>query len=129
MSLKKTCPRCGAIIDYDKVYCDACQKEIDAKNKEREAQYSKEIARGRDKIYHEFYNSEEWARVRGAAISRDHALCQDCLKRNIIKPYDVVHHIVPIKDDWDKRLDLNNLVCLCESCHQERHKKLRENKA
>lgn len=127
MSLKKTCPRCGALIDFNKIYCDACQKEVDELQKKQDRKYNAEVRFVRDKQYHEFYNSPEWQQVRNAAIARDHALCQDCLKQHIIKPYDVVHHIVPIKDNWNKRLELDNLVCLCESCHQERHKKMRGN--
>lgn len=35
-----------------------------------------------------------------------------------------VHHIVPIKEDWSKRLDVNNLIYLTESNHQAIHQLL-----
>ncbi|MFR3522791.1 MAG: HNH endonuclease, partial [Clostridia bacterium] len=35
-----------------------------------------------------------------------HALCKDCLDKNTITPYNTVHHIKPIKEDWSKRLEL-----------------------
>ncbi|WP_286680113.1 HNH endonuclease signature motif containing protein [Tepidanaerobacter sp. EBM-49] len=123
--LRKTCPRCGAIIEMAQTYCEQCQQEADKQKQERQIRYDTEIRYKRDKKYHDFYNSLEWEKVRQAAVARDHALCQDCLKQHRIKPYDTVHHIEPIKDNWGKRLDLNNLICLCESCHQERHKQLK----
>ena len=64
--------------------------------------------------------------MRQVAINRDYGLCQDCLKDDRVNTFNTVHHNTPIKIDWSKRLDLNNLVCLCESCHQIRHSKLKE---
>lgn len=29
-----------------------------------------------------------------------------------------VHHIVPLSEDYDKRLDDDNLVTLCSGCHE-----------
>lgn len=127
MALKKTCPKCGQVIDFSQKYCDKCQQEYETKQKEKQKRYDSEIRYKRDKKYHDFYNSPEWERIRQAAIARDHALCQDCLKEHRITPYDTVHHIDPIKSEWNKRLDLDNLVCLCESCHQERHRRMKDN--
>lgn len=45
-----------------------------------------------------------------------------------------VHHIVPIQTDegWERRLDYNNLECVCVYCHNKKHgrfiKKKRKNK-
>lgn len=125
MALKKLCPRCNTLIDIGQRYCDKCQQEYNARQKKQQKEYDTKIRYKRDKKYHDFYNSSAWGQVRQAAIVRDHALCQDCLKKHRITPYDTVHHIIPIKLDWNKRLDINNLVCLCESCHQERHKAIK----
>lgn len=32
-----------------------------------------------------------------------------------------VHHIVHIKDNWEKRLDLDNLETICLECHNKEH--------
>ncbi|SHH06089.1 HNH endonuclease [Tepidibacter thalassicus] len=125
MALKKTCA-CGKIIDYNQKYCKECEKKYEQERRESNKQYDRHVRYSKDNIkYSKFYHSAEWVKVRQVAIVRDHALCQDCLKENRITPYDTVHHIVPIKQDWDKRLDVDNLVCLCESCHQKRHKELK----
>lgn len=48
---------------------------------------------------------------------RDHGLCQECLREGMIRVADTVHHLVPLRQDWDRRLDLNNLKSVCNSCH------------
>lgn len=124
MGLKKIC-ECGKIIDYNLAYCKECAAKKEEQRKNRHKQYDRKVRYSRDNIkYSKFYRSKEWNKIRQVAITRDHGLCQDCLKENRITPYDTVHHIVPIKEDWSKRLDIDNLVCLCESCHQKRHKEL-----
>lgn len=85
----------------------------------------------------EFYHSSDWQSVRQLALTRDHYLCQVCKRKGIIKQGNTVHHIVPIKDDWNKRLDLDNLETICMACHNKEHfekgyskskKKIRKNK-
>lgn len=119
--LKKIC-RCGRIISYNDKACDKCKTKIELERKQN-IKYYKQTTYERDIKYNKFYKSKEWSRVRQVVIARDHALCKDCLDKNTITPYNTVHHIVPIKEEWSKRLDINNLVCLCESCHQKRHKR------
>ncbi len=41
---------------------------------------------------------------------------------------DTVHHIEELKEDWSRRFDKDNLISLCESCHQKIHKKYLTNK-
>lgn len=50
-------------------------------------------------------------------------LCEDCDAKGITTPAKEVHHIVPISQDPSKRLDINNLVSLCKTCHEIRHGK------
>lgn len=76
----------------------------------------------RDKETESFYKSSAWQRLRRLAYERDNGLCQRCLKAGILKRADVVHHIVEIKVDWSKRLELSNLESLCHTCHNTIHK-------
>ena len=47
-------------------------------------------------------------------------MCLMCLlEEGKINVCDVVHHIVPIKKEWDKRLKEDNLVTLCHNCHNK----------
>lgn len=36
-------------------------------------------------------------------------------------PGRLVHHIVPIEDDWDMRLTLDNTICVSDASHREIH--------
>jgi len=75
----------------------------------------------RDKKRDKFYHSTAWKKARELALIRDHYLCQVCLKQKKIKNAEMVHHIVEVKDDFDKALELGNLQSLCNSCHNTMH--------
>lgn len=121
--LKKIC-RCGKVIPYSIKRCPECEVKAEQERKQH-IKYYKKNTYERDSKYNKFYKSKEWNTVRKLAIVRDHALCKDCLDKNTITPYNTVHHIVPIKEDWSRKLDINNLICLCESCHQKRHNSMK----
>lgn len=69
-----------------------------------------------------FYGGGDWVRLRAVAMVRDNHLCQRCLKSNRLQAAHVVHHLIEVRDDWNKRLDLNNLESLCHTCHNQHHK-------
>lgn len=121
--LKKIC-RCGKIIPYNDKSCNECKVNMELERKQN-IKYYKKTTYERDDKYNKFYKSKEWEVSREVAIVRDNALCQDCLKNNKIVAFYTVHHIVPIKEDWSRRLDISNLICLCESCHQIRHNSMK----
>ena len=73
----------------------------------------------RDRRTARFYKSKEWLISRKKVLNRDHGLCQHCLKHQKITPADTVHHKVPLKVDWSRRLDLDNLESLCASYHNK----------
>jgi len=75
-----------------------------------------------------FYKTTGWKQARKSALARDNYLCQDCMKLGYVVPAQTVHHIIPIKVMWQLRLIIDNMICLCESCHQQRHRKLGDNK-
>ncbi|KUP32855.1 HNH endonuclease [Bacillus halotolerans] len=75
----------------------------------------------RNKTITSFYKSTDWKRTRQLALIRDNYLCQHCLKDHCFTPADMVHHIVEVKEEWAKRLDLDNLVSLCNACHNKVH--------
>ena len=95
-------------------YCKEHKHIIDEQRKERHKHYDKHQ---RDQDASKFYGSAAWRRVREQALMRDNGLCQHCLKDNNITHADMVDHIIPIRVDWSKRLDINNLQSLCNSCH------------
>jgi 5-methylcytosine-specific restriction endonuclease McrA len=119
MALKKICPGCGKLIDYNQAYCNECEKKYNDENKQRYKQYK---ANRTDIKEQKFYTSAQWIRLREVIKARDKGLCMMCLYKNNIQYMNTVHHIEELKDCWDKRLNPGNLICLCESCHQTVHK-------
>lgn len=71
--------------------------------------------------YDAFYHSQAWKKVRLQALKRDYYLCQICKRRGVIKQADTVDHVIPLREAWDKRLDLNNLQSICHECHNRKH--------
>jgi 5-methylcytosine-specific restriction protein A len=54
-------------------------------------------------------------------------LCEECIKINTIEPATQVHHITPFMQGTTIEqirflgFDYNNLMSLCEPCHQKKH--------
>ena len=71
--------------------------------------------------FSQFYNSSEWKILRNQKFYNADGLCEICKKKKIIKQGKEVHHIIPIEKDWSKRLDYDNLILLCNDCHNEQH--------
>lgn len=61
-----------------------------------------------------------WRKLRGQFLAR-HPLCLWCKTKGITTPATMVHHLKPIKKVKELRLDDDNLVSLCRSCHGEIH--------
>lgn len=74
-----------------------------------------------DGYYDEFYHSSDWQAVRQAVLERDHYLCQVCMRRGVVKQATTVHHLIPLRADYAKRLDMDNLETICQACHNQEH--------
>ncbi len=80
-----------------------------------------------DKGTDPFYKSRPWRQLRRQAMQRDNYLCQDCLAAKVRgekirpRPATVVHHILPKETYPELAMDLDNLVSLCDACHNKRH--------
>lgn len=75
----------------------------------------------RDKSSRAFYKSTAWELAREQALIRDTHLCQHCIKRKRLTPADMVHHIKPLNEYPDLAVVLENLLSLCNSCHNKEH--------
>ena len=74
----------------------------------------------RDKAFERFRHSKEWLRIRQAVIDRDDGIDQYALRTTgKLIPGTSVHHIIPLADDWSRRLDMSNLILLSEQTHGE----------
>ncbi len=67
-----------------------------------------------------FRNTSLWKKKTTEIKERDLYLCRVCLAAGRVSQLGLeVHHIIPIEEDFDKRLDNDNLLLVCRKCHEE----------
>jgi 5-methylcytosine-specific restriction protein A len=71
------------------------------------------------KEYKEFLRSKPWRNLRKLVLVNNKYLCQNCLKKGIIRKATICHHILPARENWNKRLDYDNILPVCDECHRE----------
>ena len=100
--MMKSCSRCGRIHDRNhKCYA----------NSKNYYQHDAEIRK--------FRNSGVWKRKADEIKERDKYLCLICLKHNVFNHKDLsVHHIQPIAERQELRLENSNLITVCETHHK-----------
>lgn len=117
---KKQCSQvgCTKLINFTVEYCDD-HKEINHDTLRNKVNYEW------DKKYKKFYNSAAWKRLRRTVMIENNWACANCERNSIYVRADVVDHIIEIKDDWDRRLDISNLEPLCHLCHNQKSERER----
>lgn len=119
MAIKKMCPRCRRVIDNTERYCKDCMARI---NKD----YDNKV---RDQESKDFYNSRSWLKVRKIVLEKYHGIDLYELKINKRIVYaDTVHHIIELKDDPSKALDIGNLIPVSAATHNYIHGEYKKNK-
>lgn len=68
-----------------------------------------------------FYKSRKWKSKRAKILRRDNNECQKCKSRGKHHKAETVHHIKHLKDYPELALDDDNLISLCNACHNEEH--------
>ena len=72
-----------------------------------------------------FYKTKEWKQCREAYARSVGYLCEDCLKRGIYSPGEIVHHKIELDpvNVYNPEVTLNpkNLMLLCRKCHGAKH--------
>ncbi len=103
--MRKSCQYCGRIHPIGHV----CAKK---------PRYDKPRTKGIDK----FRKTRDWTNKRAEIIERDGYRCRLCEYEKTARRYNnevlSVHHIVPMSEDWSRRLDDDNLITLCEKHHR-----------
>lgn len=100
----KSCQYCGKIHDSKYVCPQKPQKKISEADK--------------------FRWTILWQKKREEIKQRDLYLCQICIRElyNTINKYNTedleVHHNIPINEDYNKRLDNDNLLTVCDTHHK-----------
>ena len=108
---KSICCYAGCHKTIDKpAYCDAHQRIMDLKEKNRKNNHRSEFTK--------FYNWE-WRKFRDRYV-KEHPLCIHCLAKEILTPTQEVDHIRPHQGSKDLFWDESNLQPLCKSCHSSK---------
>jgi len=106
MAIYKRCSRCNNRLPSG-TKC-ACLKK-------RHKEYDKYT---RDNRSTSFYNSKEWELTRGAVLALDKGIdVYEYMTNGDVLLADTVHHIDPLKDNWDRRCDIENLMSLSSDTH------------
>jgi 5-methylcytosine-specific restriction protein A len=109
----RACSCCGRLHEYGV----ACPHKIIQRTKESSGAAVEDLtARIR-----RFRNSQSWQRCRAQVRQRDKGLCRCCFFRHhrLTTGALSVHHITSLEKDFDRRLDMDNLITLCHACHED----------
>lgn len=103
--MKRACSYCGRIHDYN--YDCPMKPKPTVK---------------RDKDIDIFRGSKQWKAKRTEILKRDKGLCVACrlglAGDTDLVPTDSVHHITPLAEGFELRLDNDNLISLCAYHHE-----------
>ena len=112
----KACPYCGRMHMRNEGCCKKPAKKYKKKRNTNEFESK----------YNSFLSSFAWQKAREDTKVRDFYLCVICFakgRKDGKRKYDPqpleVHHIVPVKEDWDMRLKKDNLITLCKKHHED----------
>lgn len=76
-----------------------------------------------------FYKSTAWQHTAQNYMKSVGGLCEECQRRGIYRPAEIVHHKIHITpanlEDPEIALYWGNLEALCRKCHGERHREPR----
>jgi len=124
-----TCAECGTQFEREPSVIEAREEQYCS----RECYYSNYTGKNapRWKGGCETYYGKTWSTQRQKTLERDNHECQDCdlTREEHYEQYDQdleVHHKTPIRtfEDTAEANQLENLVTLCKSCHQQRESKI-----
>lgn len=93
------------------------------KQQETSEQQKKYDRMNRNQKARDFYKSKEWFKARSKRMKIDFGLCVKCKQEGRLTHANVVHHKEELLKAWDKRVDIDNLECLCHACHNKVHGK------
>ena len=123
--IMKVCSRCGKPVPYPLKWCSGCKEKAEKEEEERKKKNNKRYYKTRDKKYIRFYASANWKILRDKYKQDKQYKCEICGRYAT-----EVHHKIPIQIDegWERRLDYNNLECVCVDCHNKKHKRFQKRK-
>lgn len=123
MPISYRCTHCGRYVQVG-LECECIQKIKDKKTvykpskKDTYSGAQKKSVYGSDSLYH----SAAWKRLCDKVKERySYMDIYAWYKYQRIETGEIVHHIIPVKDDYSKRFDINNLIYLTRKNHETIH--------
>lgn len=111
-------------------YCEEHMHISEERQQQRNRYYDKHIRHNKYKKYTDFYHSKEWENLRVYVLTLYNGIdIYAYYIKNKIVAANTMHHIEEIKDNWDKRLHIDNLFPSSEVSHNEIHSLYRKDKA
>jgi 5-methylcytosine-specific restriction enzyme A len=71
-----------------------------------------------------FYKTQRWKSKREKVLRRDEYACRECKRYGKFTNATTVHHMHPLSDRPDIRLESWNLLSLCGHCHDKMHDRI-----
>ena len=112
-------------------HCSRCGKRLAAGTqctcyKQRHKEYDRHSRNQKSKQY---YDSKDWETARAAALKADGGIdVYLYMTEGEMVLADTVHRIEPLKDNWEQRNNVNNLMSLHHDTHSLIEKKYKQNK-
>lgn len=110
--------------------CLICNKRILANEKCKcSGEKNRHYNTRNDNQFYKFYHCNKWKELSRKVVQKYGAI--DIYSYYIYKLIEygqIVHHVIPIKEDWERRFDESNLIYLTASNHQLIHKQMKEGK-
>ncbi len=111
---------CHETILSSEQYCSRHAEIYKCYQAARQSHYDKTVRLVRDAALHAFYLSQEWHATKSFINQKFKGLCAwSYLVDHAIVAADAVHHIEPIREAWNKRLELSNLIPLSHTVHMK----------
>lgn len=117
----KVCSKinCNKLISIDKRYCDKHEAEYEDNKKIYLKRFDEQR---KDSKEFKFYRTPEWKLMVDVVKTKYKKIClYSYYKYNKIVEATDVHHIIELKDDYNKRLELSNLIPLSSASHRKVH--------
>lgn len=68
-----------------------------------------------------FHKTKRWISKREKILRRDEYRCRECKRYGRSTEAAMVHHIYPVEERPNLGLNNNNLISLCNKCHNKMH--------
>ncbi len=101
-------------------YCGEHIHIAEERQQERNRYYDKHIRYSKDEKYTKFYHRKEWESLREDVLRTYNGVdIYSYYIDNRAVTANTAHHIIELKEDWDKRLDKDNIFPLTDANHKK----------